>query len=120
MGNSRGGCCEAGDGKGVSAAQQLNVAERAERAGSRLMDTKFVTGLRVLVVDDEQPVSDAFKLLLEGDGHAVTAALGGDEALALFRSAQFDLVITDLDMPGIKGDELGALGMMGRPLWKRA
>ncbi len=64
--------------------------------------------MRILVVDDEPVVSSIFKILLESDGHAVSTADGGREALALFRSGSFDVVVTDLIMPGMKGDELAA------------
>ena len=62
--------------------------------------------LNILVVDDEELVLGTICLCLERDGHHVQGATDGTEALALFRPDRFDLVITDLDMPGIKGDEL--------------
>jgi CheY-like chemotaxis protein len=63
---------------------------------------------RILVVDDEPFVCDAVKMMLAFDGHDVATANGGKEALALFESGKFDLVITDFAMPGMKGDELAA------------
>ena len=47
-------------------------------------------------------------MLLEFDQHAVTEACGGREALEKFAAGQFDLVMTDFAMPGMKGDELAA------------
>ncbi len=64
--------------------------------------------MRILVVDDETLVSSVFKLLLESDGHSVSTAARGQEALALFRPGNFDIIVTDLLMPGMKGDELAA------------
>jgi len=61
---------------------------------------------RILVVDDEPLVCDAVKMMLEFDGHEVQTATNGKEALALFDSSKFDLVITDFEMPTMKGDEL--------------
>jgi CheY-like chemotaxis protein len=72
------------------------------------MRPKAQTKLRILIVDDDKAVSETFKLLLENEGHLVTTAPGGQEALAFFRPDSFDLVITDLAMPGMKGDELAA------------
>ncbi len=72
------------------------------------MRAKAPAKLRILVVDDDELVSETFKLLLECEGHLVTTAPGAREALALFRPASFDLVITDLSMPGMTGDKLAA------------
>ena len=63
---------------------------------------------RILVVDDEPLVCDAVKMMLDFDGHLVKTAGNGKEALAKFQEGQFDLVITDFEMPGMKGDELAA------------
>jgi len=62
----------------------------------------------ILVVDDEPLVCDAVKMMLEFDGHEVVTAESGKKALALLEHKQFDLVITDFEMPGMKGDELAA------------
>jgi CheY-like chemotaxis protein len=62
----------------------------------------------ILVVDDEPLVCDAVKMMLDFDGHLVQTASNGKEALAIFDKGQFDLVITDFEMPAMKGDELAA------------
>ena len=61
---------------------------------------------RILVVDDESFVRDVVKMMLAFDGHTVMTAEGGQEALALLEKEKFDVVITDLAMPSMKGDEL--------------
>jgi CheY-like chemotaxis protein len=63
---------------------------------------------RILVVDDEPLVCDAVRMMLHFDGHVVETANSAREALALFEKAKFDLVITDFEMPAMKGDELAA------------
>ena len=63
---------------------------------------------RILVVDDEPLVCDAVKMMLEFDDHVVQTAGNGKEALALLEKHQFDVVITDFQMPLMKGDELAA------------
>ena len=68
---------------------------------------------KIMVVDDEPLVCEAVKMLLEFDGHEVVTAGNGSEALALFEQGRFDLVITDYNMPGMKGDEL-ALALKAR------
>ena len=64
--------------------------------------------MRILVVDDDPLMCEAFKMMLEFDGHLVKTVGNGNEALALFDQEPFDLVITDFEMPVMKGDELAA------------
>jgi CheY-like chemotaxis protein len=61
---------------------------------------------RILLVEDERVVREMVKLLLSQDGYAVVEANNGAEALGLFSRGQFDLVMTDFEMPFIKGNEL--------------
>jgi len=60
----------------------------------------------VLLVDDEQPVLTSLSNYLELNSFNVTPVMNGEDALSAFRSTYFDLVITDLVMPGISGLEL--------------
>lgn len=59
---------------------------------------------KILLVDDEPLVREELGALLVDEGYAVTTAGDADEGLALFRSAQPDMVITDVRMP--RGDGL--------------
>jgi two-component system response regulator FlrC len=61
---------------------------------------------RILVVDDEEGVRSFLAESLEIDGHHVEEAANGQEALERLRSRSFDLVLTDLRMPGMDGLEL--------------
>jgi CheY-like chemotaxis protein len=47
-------------------------------------------------------------MMLDFDGHFVETAGNGKDALAMLEKCKFDLVITDFEMPGMKGDELAA------------
>ena len=60
---------------------------------------------RILVIDDEEAVRDAFELALEDEGHHVEVAASGEEGLEKARAARPDLVFLDLKMPGIGGVE---------------
>jgi DNA-binding NtrC family response regulator len=61
---------------------------------------------RLLVVDDDPGIRRALQRLLRRDGHQVTAAAGGPEALEKCRETDFDLAVVDLMMPGMDGLEL--------------
>lgn len=60
---------------------------------------------RILLVDDEEPIRGLLKRGLEADGHAVTTAVDGADALDRFSEAQdaFDLLLTDIRMPMMDG-----------------
>ena len=60
---------------------------------------------RILLIDDEDGVRSTARKILEMAGHEVLEARDGGEGIALFRSGHFDLVITDLYMPGKEGIE---------------
>jgi len=64
---------------------------------------KIETKLRILVVDDDENIRDVIKDLLNLEGHKPTLAKNGEEAIQVFDKDKFDIVITDLGMPGISG-----------------
>ena len=63
---------------------------------------------RILLVDDERFVRESIARLLSKDEHNVVEANNGAEAFALFTRGQFDLVMTDFEIPFMKGNELAA------------
>jgi PAS domain S-box-containing protein len=60
-------------------------------------------GLQVLVIDDDADVREVLVDMLESIGHRVESASAGVAGLEMFRATPFDLVFTDLGMPGISG-----------------
>ena len=72
---------------------------------------------RILVVDDECLVRDSLRMVLEFTGHSVEVTANGEEALALLQKSFFDLIITDYEMPGMKGDQLAAVIKARYPNW---
>jgi DNA-binding NtrC family response regulator len=61
---------------------------------------------KLLVVDDEKNIREGLAASLEMDGHEVETAANGDAGLTRFQRGDIDLVITDLKMPGLSGEEL--------------
>jgi len=62
-----------------------------------------VPPLRCLIVDDEESVGSVLGDVLEMDGHEVAVVTDGATAIERFRAERFDVVFTDLAMPGLSG-----------------
>jgi two-component system, OmpR family, response regulator len=62
--------------------------------------------VNILLVEDEQRISDFVKRGLKAEGYAVEIAANGRDALALAELGQFELVILDLGLPDIDGQEI--------------
>lgn len=61
---------------------------------------------RILVIDDDENIRDIVFDMLEYLGHTIELAATGEEGVEKFKAREFDLVITDLGMPGISGWEV--------------
>src|SRR4051794_7501549 len=64
------------------------------------------TKARVLVVEDSPTQSRKLQLILESVGFEVAVARDGLEGLGAFRASSFDLVLSDVMMPGMSGYDL--------------
>ena len=60
----------------------------------------------VLIVDDERSIRLSLRTILSNIGFTIVEAGRGEEALALVRTAHFDAVLLDINMPGIGGVEV--------------
>ena len=69
---------------------------------------------RILVVDDSTTMRQMVAFTLASAGHQVTEASDGNQALGLAKQKKFDLVITDVNMPGMNGIDL-VQGLRGLP-----
>jgi DNA-binding response OmpR family regulator len=58
---------------------------------------------KILIVEDEKPLSHALELKLAHEGFTVTVASNGRECLELIESQSFDVVLLDLIMPEVDG-----------------
>lgn len=82
---------------------------------------------KILVIDDEKVIINMIQQLLEMHGHDVDTADGGGEGIQKFDNDCFDLVITDICMPGVDGNSVAkhirnsekkyvpVIGMSGTP-----
>jgi DNA-binding response OmpR family regulator len=62
--------------------------------------------MQLLLVEDDRALRTVLQDALQHDGHAVTTAADGDEAMALLRARTFDLLILDILLPGPSGLEI--------------
>jgi two-component system, OmpR family, response regulator len=65
-----------------------------------------MTGMRVLVVEDELKMASLLRRGLLEEGHAVDVARSGDDALWMARASDYDAVVLDLMLPGMDGIEV--------------
>ncbi len=78
---------------------------RLHKLSTRTKAEEAVPAKRVLVVDDSITVRETERKLLENTGYHVEVAVDGLEGWNAVRSEQFDLVISDVDMPRMNGIE---------------
>ncbi|CAA7600642.1 Two component system, signal transduction response regulator [Acididesulfobacillus acetoxydans] len=62
--------------------------------------------MNILLVDDEKKIASVLKAYLQQEGYHVTTAFNGLVALTLFKENHFDLVLLDLMLPGMPGEEI--------------
>jgi CheY-like chemotaxis protein len=77
--------------------------------------TAVTAAKRILVVDDDPVVGKSFDRVLAPKGYAVIAASGGAEALERLAKEDYDVVYTDIKMPGMDGMEVARRIKASRP-----
>ncbi|MDH3599581.1 MAG: response regulator, partial [Candidatus Tectomicrobia bacterium] len=73
------------------------------------------SGLRVLVVDDDPTIRLLLSKFLEMQNCEAEAAASGEEALELLNAGQFDVIMADLQMPGMSGIEFAQVVRQQQP-----
>lgn len=62
--------------------------------------------IKILIVEDEKPISDLIKISLSAEGYLCTCAYDGQEAADIVENHTFDLILLDIMLPVIDGYEL--------------
>ncbi|MBT3293432.1 response regulator [Candidatus Peregrinibacteria bacterium] len=65
--------------------------------------SKARAGKKILIIEDEQPLSHALHLKFTNDGNEVSIAKNGEEGLQMATSNKFDVILLDLIMPKMDG-----------------
>lgn len=99
----------AGRGQGSTFCVRLPRASHSQVAGAQAEAggaEPQICGVRVLMVDDHPDVLEAHARLLSERGAQVVTAESGEAAIALLRKQSFDVLLSDLGMPGMGGYDL--------------
>jgi DNA-binding NtrC family response regulator len=65
-----------------------------------------MAGEKILIVDDEKSMCQFLSIMLKKEGYKITAVNDSNKALDAIKAEQFDVVLTDIKMPGLDGIEL--------------
>jgi PAS domain S-box-containing protein len=90
-------------GHGASFTIMLPIGGEGKEEIFTLPQIKRGKEARILVIDDEESVRSVLGKILTQVNHQVTVANNGGEGIRLFKERKFDLVLTDLGMPGMSG-----------------
>ena len=96
-------------GRGAARRQEDNDDEREAHSSKRQRHCigasrcKLDPVSRILVIDDDQGVRESMERMLRGAGYTVQSAGSGEEGFDLARGNAFDVILSDMRMPGISG-----------------
>ena len=95
------------EGKGTAFTIRLPILEKSfEKKENVLTMPKKQRKARILVVDDEEDVGQLLSDILISEDHEVEVASNGSQGVEMFEKKSFDMVFTDLGMPGMSGWEV--------------
>ena len=92
-----------GLGQGATFTVRLPLAGHSENVAKARLDSQPLRGLRLLLVDDMEDALMLFAVVLEHEGAEVDTATSGPAALELLGRNRYDLLISDIGMPGMDG-----------------
>jgi signal transduction histidine kinase len=102
------------EGPGLGATFTVHLPRTAAVVPAAAFDParvrRALSGLRVLVVDDDPDSRNWLSALVESAGGQATAVASGDLALSAVADTAFDLLVSDIGMPGLDG--IGLLGLL--------
>ncbi|MCZ6779859.1 MAG: response regulator [Acidobacteria bacterium] len=91
--------------RAASVVSQEGRPEAPRSSGQSRVADPSIRG-RLLIIDDDRTVRDMLVSVLSDAGYSVREAEDGERAIKLFRAAPYDIVLTDLKLPGVSGIEV--------------
>lgn len=91
------------EGQGTTFSIRIPISEHIIKENKPQPISRRQRKARILVIEDERGVRELLSDILTGGGHEVETALNGREGMKIFMKGKFDLVFTDLGMPGMTG-----------------
>ncbi|WP_448681149.1 CheR family methyltransferase [Pseudomonas nicosulfuronedens] len=96
-----------GLGRGCTFSVWLPMYQHAGQAADDGQDNEgYFAGSHLLIVDDSPDIRTVMQALLEMEGATVTTAEDGESALKVLEDGSYDLILSDIGMPGMDGHEL--------------
>lgn len=111
---------ESGTEDGTTFSVTFNRTSSVEDTGKIIQAQQVNQPLRVMVVDDDKQLREVLQDMLQLDGHEVTLAGDGPSALEQIHRHTYDVLITDLGMPGMSGLDLAGFAHEAQPEMKIA
>jgi PAS domain S-box-containing protein len=99
---------ESTEGQGTTFTIKLPFGKEVSNENTILLTDAKPRKTRILVIEDEAEVRELLSDILIIDGHEVATAPDGNQGMKLFNENIFDLVVTDLGIPGMSGWQVAA------------
>jgi len=100
------------EGKGTTFTIKLPISEGVIEAEQIKPIPEHQRKARILVIEDEEDVRDILSAVLKKGGHEVETSPDGSEGIKMFEKKEFDLVFTDLGMPGMSGWQVAPVALI--------
>jgi PAS domain S-box-containing protein len=94
---------EVGKGTTFTLSLPISLEAKEEVTSFPSPEVESRTGARILVIDDEESVRSVLSRILTRVKYQVNVAKSGEEGIRLFHEKEYDMVLTDLGMPGMSG-----------------
>ncbi len=91
------------EGEGTTFTIEIPFSEKTAEKGKVVPISSGQKKVDILIVEDEEDVRNLLKDILTHEGHRVETASNGKIGIEKFKKKKFDMVLTDLGMPGISG-----------------